>query len=79
MPLPEVATFLALPALVCTGVPPIMANATSALVINMLPNLYSRVCVAYNILRLNGVKIGKRDYLGKIWPQSPGPCQVFKS
>ena len=30
-----------------------------------LPNLYFHVTTAYNILRHNGVEIGKRDYLGK--------------
>ena len=30
-----------------------------------LPNLYFHVTTAYNILRQNGVEIGKRDYLGK--------------
>ena len=29
-----------------------------------LPNLYFHVTTAYNILRHNGVEIGKRDYLG---------------
>lgn len=33
----------------------------------VLPNLYFHVTTAYNILRHNGVAIGKRDYLG-----SPG-------
>lgn len=30
----------------------------------VLPNLYFHVCTAYNILRHNGVEIGKRDFLG---------------
>ena len=30
-----------------------------------VPNLYFHVTTAYNILRHNGVEIGKRDYLGK--------------
>ncbi len=30
----------------------------------VLPNLYFHVSAAYNILRHNGVAIGKRDYLG---------------
>ncbi len=29
-----------------------------------IPNLYFHVTTAYNILRHNGVEIGKRDYLG---------------
>ncbi len=31
----------------------------------VLPNFYFHVATAYNILRHNGVDIGKRDYLGK--------------
>lgn len=31
-----------------------------------LPNFYFHVVTAYNILRHNGVEIGKQDYLGKI-------------
>ena len=30
----------------------------------VLPNLYFHITTAYNILRHNGVAIGKRDYLG---------------
>ncbi len=30
----------------------------------VLPNLYFHMTTAYNILRHNGVKIGKRDFLG---------------
>lgn len=30
-----------------------------------LPNFYFHVTTAYNILRHNGVELGKRDYLGK--------------
>ena len=33
---------------------------------NALPNFYFHVTTAYNILRHNGVEIGKRDYLGTI-------------
>jgi hypothetical protein len=29
-----------------------------------VPNFYFHVTTAYNILRLNGIEIGKRDYLG---------------
>lgn len=32
----------------------------------VLPNVYFHVTTAYNILRHNGVEIGKQDYLGKI-------------
>ncbi len=32
----------------------------------ILPNLYFHVTTAYNILRHNGVEIGKGDFLGKI-------------
>jgi len=31
----------------------------------VLPNLYFHTTTAYNILRHNGVEVGKRDYLGK--------------
>jgi hypothetical protein len=30
----------------------------------MLPNFYFHVTTAYNILRHNGVELGKRDFLG---------------
>ena len=33
---------------------------------NALPNFYFHVTTAYNILRHNGVEIGKRDYLGTV-------------
>jgi len=33
---------------------------------NALPNFYFHVTTAYNILRHNGIEIGKRDYLGKV-------------
>ena len=29
-----------------------------------IPNIYFHVTTAYNILRHNGIEIGKRDYLG---------------
>jgi hypothetical protein len=32
----------------------------------VLPNFYFHISTAYNILRHNGVEIGKQDYLGKI-------------
>jgi hypothetical protein len=31
-----------------------------------LPNFYFHVVTAYDILRHNGVEIGKRDYLGAV-------------
>ena len=31
-----------------------------------LPNCYFHVCMAYAILRTNGVDLGKRDYIGSI-------------
>lgn len=31
----------------------------------VLPNLYFHTTTAYNILRHNGVEVGKRDYLGR--------------
>ena len=31
-----------------------------------MPNVYFHVTTAYNILRHNGVEIGKRDYLGTV-------------
>ncbi len=31
----------------------------------VLPNFYFHVVTAYNILRHNGVDIGKMDYLGR--------------
>jgi hypothetical protein len=33
---------------------------------NALTNFYFHLTTAYNILRHNGVEIGKRDYLGKV-------------
>ena len=30
------------------------------------PNIYFHVCMAYAILRHNGVDLGKRDYLGSL-------------
>jgi hypothetical protein len=29
-----------------------------------MPNFYFHVATAYNLLRHNGVEIGKRDYIG---------------
>ena len=36
------------------------------LLAHAIPNVYFHVTTAYNILRHNGVEIGKRDYLGSI-------------
>ena len=41
-------------------------TAQSFLFTFVLPNHYFHVTTAYNILRHNGVAIGKRDYLGGI-------------
>lgn len=35
------------------------------LISHTLPNLYFHVATAYNILRHNGVELGKKDYLGQ--------------
>jgi len=32
----------------------------------MLPNLYFHATTAYDILRHNGVEIGKRDFIGSV-------------
>lgn len=39
-------------------------SGTDYLLANVLPNLYFHVTTAYNILRHNGVPVGKNDYLG---------------
>ncbi len=39
-------------------------NGMQFLLGHALPNFYFHVVTAYNILRHNGVEIGKRDYLG---------------
>jgi hypothetical protein len=36
------------------------------LLVHALPNFYFHVTTAYNILRHNGVELGKADYLGKV-------------
>jgi hypothetical protein len=36
-----------------------------------LPNFYFHMTTAYDILRMQGVPIGKRDYMGK-WRKKPG-------
>jgi uncharacterized protein len=40
-------------------------NGMQFLLGHALPNFYFHVTTTYNILRHNGVEIGKRDYLGK--------------
>ena len=35
------------------------------LVSHILPNVYFHVTTAYNILRHNGVELGKMDFLGR--------------
>lgn len=37
-----------------------------------VPNLHFHVATAYNILRLEGVPLGKRDYLGHMRGRDPG-------
>jgi hypothetical protein len=39
-------------------------NGTQYLLGHALPNFYFHVTTAYNILRHNGVELGKRDYIG---------------
>ena len=39
-------------------------NGMQFLLGHALPNVYFHVTTAYNILRHNGIEIGKRDYLG---------------
>jgi hypothetical protein len=41
-------------------------NGLVYLLAHATPNFYFHVTTAYNILRANGVEIGKRDYLGEI-------------
>jgi hypothetical protein len=31
---------------------------------HLLPNVYFHVTTAYNILRHNGIEVGKKDFLG---------------
>jgi hypothetical protein len=40
-------------------------NGMQFLLGHALPNFYFHVTTTYNILRHNGIEIGKRDYLGK--------------
>ena len=46
------------------GGQPRTLKAQTYLVHNSLPNFFFHVTTAYDILRHNGVEIGKRDYLG---------------
>ena len=39
-------------------------TGTSYVLTFLLPNFYFHVTTAHDILRHNGVKVGKRDYLG---------------
>ena len=41
-------------------------NGLAYLLGHALPNFYFHVTTAYNILRANGVEIGKRDFIGEI-------------
>jgi len=45
---------------------PVQFTGLSYLLTFALPNFYFHVTTAYNILRHNGVEIGKADYLGKL-------------
>lgn len=41
-------------------------NGRDFLLLFMLPNVYFHITTAYDILRHNGVQLGKADYLGRI-------------
>jgi len=41
-------------------------GSLSFLLTHVTPNVYFHVTTAYNILRHNGVEIGKQDFLGPI-------------
>ena len=45
---------------------PITFNGQSYLVNFALPNLYFHATTAYDILRMKGVPLGKRDYMGQL-------------
>lgn len=47
------------------GGQPMALPGVTYLLTYALPNFYFHVTTAYNILRHNGVELGKRDYLGK--------------
>ncbi|MDX3773056.1 DUF1993 domain-containing protein [Chromatiaceae bacterium AAb-1] len=42
----------------------------------LLPNFYFHITTAYNILRHNGIEIGKQDYLGREAPLYKAPENV---
>ena len=44
---------------------PMTLQGMTFLLQRALPNLYFHTTTAYNILRHNGVEVGKKDYLGK--------------
>ena len=41
-------------------------NGLAYLMGHAIPNFYFHVTTAYNILRANGVDVGKRDYIGEV-------------
>jgi len=43
-----------------------------------MPNIYFHVTTVYTILRHNGIEIGKRDYLGKVWADAFLPLPFRK-
>jgi uncharacterized protein len=45
---------------------PVSYQGMPYLLHHALPNVFFHVTTAYNILRHNGVDVGKRDYLGKV-------------
>lgn len=45
-------------------------GATGYTLFYLLPNFYFHITTGYNILRHNGIEIGKQDYLGKQYPLS---------
>ena len=44
--------------------PPMVFTGINYLTYFVLPNFYFHIATAYNILRHNGVEVGKMDYLG---------------
>lgn len=45
---------------------PVALKGQAYLLTHALPNFFFHVTTAYDILRLNGVEVGKRDYLGTV-------------
>jgi len=45
---------------------PVTYQGLPYLLHHALPNLFFHVTTAYNILRHNGVEVGKRDFIGKV-------------